>query len=725
MSDRGGDTARPARPTRPTITSNRAARTPLTPRIAGTSTTTTRSVVSKTTPTTRPEPSKLTPRIKQEGSPGKDAFSAGNVTPRSSARKSRVDSSQSTPTQADEPSSLPRPTSSLAFAHSRDERGGSISALGFTSPQTGRPRSIVSDMGGSRGRSPPLVNSPRRFDFDPAPIDRSIDSRFFHASDMPKTELVLKKADVKKPSTFVYADGQREGRRSSRSSRATSPVLSAVSEQRSSGPWIRAESISNPSKSPPLLSPALSTISSTSPFFAAATGQRKPRSPSPSKENIHLSYRKGASQIFCTRPPPRQTDTGGTVSVLSGERRGSSIIAIQAATPHRKSPSLSSIDSGNSQQSRRRSATTAIDGISTPSPLYQAMKPATVPRIAKGAPPAVDTSLSPTSILPPPQSAITTFSPTKATTISDLAADARRERKVLDLEISNASLLALNASLEREVRRQKTELKRFRRLSRAGRFSLGPENDRRAGRFSEGLSVVGEDGEDGGGYGEFGPPSGFTDLYDDFSGSSSSSFQSDDDAEEEDESRSRTSAGTRDPLNPRIRRGTDRLDRDEKRLRVDLAKHKELLVQSQMMNQSLKRCLFTTEDMVREGKKALEYCVRVSDVRIGGRILTGHEDEEDGDRSEEVDGGEEILVVEDGLLQGSEQTAEDFMKVWKDMGRLPSGEGSEGDRDSGIEVDRPVLLPHRHIGAGLTSGGALESGRPPDSDTAADGDAGG
>ncbi|KAK0977634.1 hypothetical protein LTR54_016170 [Friedmanniomyces endolithicus] len=725
MSDRGNDTARPPRPTRPTIASTRAARTPLTPRIAGTSTPTTRSTVSKTTPTARPEPSKLTPRVQREGSPGKNVFSVGNVTPRSSARKSRVDSSQSTPTQTDEPSSLPRPTSSLALAHSRDERGGSISALGFTSPHTGRPRSIVSDLGGSRGRSPPLVNSPRRSDFDPAPINRSIDSRFFHASDLPKTDLAPKKVEVKKSSTFVYADGQREGRQSSRSSRATSPVLSAVSEQRSSGPWIRAESISNPSKSPPLLSPALSTISNTSPFFAAATGQRKPRSPSPSKENIHLSYRKGASQIFGTRPPPRQMDATGTVSVPSGQRRASSIIANHAATPHRKSPSLSSIDSGNSQPSRRRSATTMIDGASTPSPLYQAMKPATVPRVAKGAPPAIDTSLSPTSPLPPPQSALSTFSPTKATTISELAADARRERKVLDLEISNASLLAINASLEREVRRQKTELKRFRRLSRAGRFSLGPGNDRRAARFSEGLSVVGEDGEEGGGYAEFGPPSGFTDLYDDFSGSSSSSFPSDDDDEDEDENRSRTSAGARDPLNPRTKRGTDRLEHDEKRLRVDLAKHKELLVQSQMMNQSLKRCLFTTEDMVREGKKALEYCVRVSDVRIGGRILTGHEDEEDGDRSEEADGAEEILVVEDELLQGSEQTAEEFMKVWKGVGRIPSGEGSEGDRDSGIEVDRPLSLLHGYSGVGLTMGGASESGRPPDGDSVADGDAGG
>ncbi|TKA75045.1 hypothetical protein B0A55_06000 [Friedmanniomyces simplex] len=704
MSDRGSNTARPARPT---IASNRAARTPLTPRIAGSVTPTTRSTVSKTPSTVRSEPPKLTPRVKQEGTPSGDALTIGNVTPRSSARKSRVDSSQSTPTQADEPSSLPRPTSSLAFAHSRDERGGSISALDFTSPRAARSKSIVSDIGGSRGRSPPLVLSPGRFDFDPAPTDSSIDSRFFHASDLQKPEPAPKKVEIKKAPTFVYADGQHEGSRSSRSSQATSPVLSAVSEQRSSGPWIRAESMSNPSKSPPLLSPALSTISNTSPFFAAATGHRKPRSPSPSKENIHLSYRKGASQIFGTRPTPRQTDTGGTVSVLSGERRGSSISA-QNATPHRKSPSLSSIDSGNSNQSRRRSATTTIDGALTPSPLNHEVKSATVPRVAKAVPPSIDTSLDPPGLPPPPS--VSAFSPTK--TISDLAADARRERKVLDLEISNSSLLAINASLEREVRRQKAELKRFRRLSRAGRFSMGPGAERTA-RFSEGLSVVGEDGEGNGdgGYGDFGPPSGFTDLYDDFSASSSS--LSDDDGESE--------SLTSEPLSPTTsarKRSSNRLDRDERRLRVDLAKHKELLVQSQMMNQSLKRCLFSTEDMIREGKKALEYHVRVSDVKMGGRILTGHEDEdaEDGDG----EGGEEELVVDDEFLRGDDETAEEFMKVWEGVGRL-GFEGSDGDRDSGIEVDRPPIASA--FGLAQTVGGALDSGRPPDA--AADGDAGG
>lgn len=362
------------------------------------------------------------------------------------------------------------------------------------------------------------------------------------------------------------------------------------------------------------------------------------------------------------------------------ERRGSLGLS-SAVSPHRKSPSLSSIDSGNSHQSRRRSATT-IDA--TPSPLTHEVKSATIPRASKPIP-SIDTSLDPPDVRSAPDSAL---SPTK--TVSDLAADARRERKVLDLEISNSSLLAINASLEREVRRQKTELKRFRRLSRAGRFSFNPSE--RSARFSEGLSVLGEeDAEDvrDADYSAFGPPSGFTDVYDDFS--------------DDDESESITSG---EPLSPsaHANRESDRLAKDEKRLRVDLEKHKELLVQSQMMNQSLKRCTYAAEQMIKDGKKAVEYQVRVSDVKLGGRILTGHEDDE---REDEIE-------VEDETLHGDD-AAQDFLKVWQGVGR-PAFEGSEGgDRDSGIEVDKPPQARASFLPTPVVS----DSGRPPD-DYAAD-----
>jgi hypothetical protein len=180
----------------------------------------------------------------------------------------------------------------------------------------------------------------------------------------------------------------------------------------------------------------------------------------------------------------------------------------------------------------------------------------------------------------------------------------------------------------------------------------------------------------------FGPASGLSELYDDMS---------------EDEESLGSSA---EPMSPAAesRRENDRLAKDERRLQIDLQKHKELLVQSQAMNQSLKRCMYATEEMIREGKKALDYHVRVSDVKLGGRVLSSHEDDEDA--------SQEIEVEDDHL---HEDPAKGFLEVWTNIGR-PSFEGSEGgDRDSGIEVDRPPLtsLPQYKASIGL------DSGRPP------------
>ena len=43
------------------------------------------------------------------------------------------------------------------------------------------------------------------------------------------------------------------------------------------------------------------------------------------------------------------------------------------------------------------------------------------------------------------------------------------------------------------------------------------------------------------------------------------------------------------------------------------------------MNQSLKRCLGWTEELITEGKKALNYQVQLSDVEVRGRVLTPDE----------------------------------------------------------------------------------------------------
>lgn len=242
-------------------------------------------------------------------------------------------------------------------------------------------------------------------------------------------------------------------------------------------------------------------------------------------------------------------------------------------------------------------------------------------------------------------------------------------------------------------------------MSRAGRFSVSPNE--RAARFSEGLSVLGEEEEDEEveEYGEFGPPSGFTEVYDDFS-------EEEDDEDDEDGRDS-------EPLSPSAQdvKQKQRLAKDEKRLRVDLEKHKELLVQSQMMNQSLKRCTFATETMIKDGKKALDYKVRVADIKLGGRILTG-EERDDGD----ADVGAEGLVeidVEDEDPAGVDEQARGFLDMWQGLGsngdpRHSSASGfasSEGgDWDSGIEVEKPSV---RFTPRGSRIPG-VEEGIPPD-----------
>lgn len=188
--------------------------------------------------------------------------------------------------------------------------------------------------------------------------------------------------------------------------------------------------------------------------------------------------------------------------------------------------------------------------------------------------------------------------------VSDLVANARRERKVQDLEITNASLEAINRTLERQLRKQTAELRRFRRLSRSGRLSLTPN--------SRVVSAA------------------LTDPAVDLS-----EFSDEEESEEEEEEEDEFDASLDDSeLSGSLSGGLDspvafRRKRDEIRLQLDLTKHQELLIDSQKMNQSIKRCLNWTEVLIKEGQKALDCTVRVSDVEFGGRVLAPHLEEED------------------------------------------------------------------------------------------------
>ncbi len=153
---------------------------------------------------------------------------------------------------------------------------------------------------------------------------------------------------------------------------------------------------------------------------------------------------------------------------------------------------------------------------------------------------------------------------------------------------------------------------------------------------------------------------------------------------EEEEGSSFSTDSEEGSLSPQARAESDarHRKRDEKRLQLDLTKHQQLLIDSQKMNQSLKRCLGWTEELINEGRKALEYNVRASDVELGGRVLA----------PDEVEGESEDMINEEeseGMSIFGARSLREARKAAKvGVGKVAgwAGEGKD-DRDSGIEVD--------------------------------------
>jgi hypothetical protein len=252
-------------------------------------------------------------------------------------------------------------------------------------------------------------------------------------------------------------------------------------------------------------------------------------------------------------------------------------------------------------------------------------------------------------------------SPPPSNAPSDPAAQARRERKVLDLEISNSSLLAINKTLERELRKQNVELRRFRRLSRSGRLSFAPPGIRNISNST--LGTLPE----------------FSDDHEDLSGSNSAASDSDSADSTDEDDLDLLSQDSGSAVGGTAARARQRA-RDEKRLMLDLAKHQQMLLDSQKLSLSIRRCLTCSEELIRDGTKALEYRVGIGDVQVGGRVLRG--DEEGGEEgSEGVDAGE--AGARKGLLSPGVELGD-----WLEGGLWVGGAGrrtpgvDEGDEDA-------------------------------------------
>ncbi|KAH0027155.1 hypothetical protein KCU78_g4088, partial [Aureobasidium melanogenum] len=420
-----------------------------------------------------------------------------------------------------------------------------------------------------------------------AKINKDSSPMFFHASDVKphsQPQPIAPVPKLRKTPSFLYANGQQQALEPRPlSHRSSSPVLSnvsAVTDSRSPQCFVQSPNLSDSAQTPTIASPPLSAVSSASHYFTSPN--------SPPKNNIHLSYRKGASQIFALGGPPLPFHP-----TQPAQHKTSNA---SLRTSHLRSTSLSSIDTGSPDHVRRQSH--PIPAITEPVTEDNSLvSPTPAPDDGADASPEVPHSdvAQSSDILP-----------------VDPYAEARRERKVLDLEISNSSLLAINKSLERELRKQKAELKRFRRLSRAGQFAV-PQ--RRSSDAEEDLSTLDEEVE-------------FPDFDDDDEGARPSSpfhSQPEDDSSDED-----STSSSAVPLSPDAQAKRDAAQRteDEGRLRLDLSRHRELLMDTQRMNQSLQRCLYWTEGLIKDGRKALDYQVASSEVQLGGRILSGDDVDE-------------------------------------------------------------------------------------------------
>ncbi|EMD89842.1 hypothetical protein COCC4DRAFT_19443 [Bipolaris maydis ATCC 48331] len=608
------------RPLKPTLASTRPApaKTPLTPRLAvassASSTVSSSSTRTARTSTGAPTRPHVAAAAVDSGTSAKPLLTT-SLTPRTSSRKSRtgVDSAATTPNATPTNS---RPSSTVDFPH-RDHHSAvssSHSAVGRSSGGAARPRSTPGPA--SHAAPTPRAHVSSMYNYAPSDAGsrRDTSSLFFHANDArPHDQPAPAPAPVKKTPTFFYADGRQD---EGPAHNVPSPPSSSLGRAPSEAKFFHADSIAESRDRPPILTPPPIATSPEPPPPLAAPHGPSLRPPSPTKDWAHLSYRKGASQVRPALSRGTSASTGSTpLAILGGSntadasdvnRRRSSTASMIKRGGHAKSSSLSSIDSVTSLRKASAHEAPAM----TPSPLHTEKSAA-----GNASPPENPASASPRYTAFSPLSSPKSESPTRGNdtksaleVMNELAANARRERKVLDLEISNSSLLAINRSLEKEVRKQKAEIRRFRRMSRAGHFSadaIGSHDETSA----IGASSLGD----------------LSDM------SEEEGMPEDEDEEEDDEEPESSDSSLDDSaLSPsaQLERDEAHRSRDQKRLQLDLSKHREMLNDSQKMNQSLRKCLGWTEQLIKDGQKALEYKVNVSDVKLGGRVLISEDDNE-------------------------------------------------------------------------------------------------
>ncbi|PSK34234.1 hypothetical protein B9Z65_8560 [Elsinoe australis] len=658
------------RPLRNQPPSGRNTASPLTPRLAANASTVKREP-SPRRPLVKAGSTSRNPSPEKKGDTPLRSLVADNVTPRSAPRgKTKSGSTVSTPASSTPGSVRARTafvTPRIAAFNTPSEKDGQSRGTARSNVLQSREAATLSPLA-----QDPIISSCHGID---DVTIKNPSSMFFHADEARSQERVTPAAPppAKKATGFFYANGQRD-EPPARIMRSASPAMSMfTTEKRPLSTTVPRGGTSELGLGTrqPITSPTLSAISSARSPFVTSPGALSPPllSPSPPKTDYlntpnatinHPKTRPGRTFFEPSTPMSTMTDALGVS--MDGNVQPQST---QSPRSHTKSSSICAIQAESPSSARKRSATWTEVKFEA-SPLAFKLSPQETERSKTLSPtlPRLNTASSLTSpiISDPVQS------PSRE--LIDYAADARRERKVLDLEISNSSLLAINRTLEREVKKHKAELKRYRRLSRAGRFSVA----------ATGIADEDFDGSvalphvDGGLVGR--PSSPFEEDVSDMELSNEES--SEDEAEPS--------------LDVRASKEERQRAKDEAQLKHDLRKHRDLLLDTARMNRSLQRCLTWTEDLIKDGKKALDLHVISSEVKLGGRVLEADDVEDDDVEEEDNDDGASHDQDDADDVENDLSGIEAFLGMGQWQGNRQSGRmsiGSEGtNRDSGVEIEK-------------------------------------
>ncbi|KAL8964403.1 MAG: hypothetical protein Q9183_004475, partial [Haloplaca sp. 2 TL-2023] len=346
--------------------------------------------------------------------------------------------------------------------------------------------------------------------------------------------------------------------------------------------------------------PPLQTIFSS---YQTSTSPAQ-RPPSPLKEEILPVSRKSSLSKPASRRHTRLVSSGSN-DIRAPESVGKGLSELSRRSslnkPMQKISRPQSPSNFDFISSRRSSITFSDAGKET------TLDDSPDPALPGSSPPRPSSSILPDTA-PLQNSSKPSPGKSKLEHLNELAANARRERKVLDLEISNSSLLAINRTLETEMRKQKAELRQLRRLRASGRFASSARSP--SSRFSM-LSTT-----------------------DDLSPTSSA------DEDEMDNDRFSNISGTSDDtsfpdslnFSPTMRQSSLSVakGRQSRSFKLDMSAQRLLLLDSQKLNQALKRCLGRTDELIADGKKALDYKVNTEEgANKGPRVLSPDDHDEE------------------------------------------------------------------------------------------------